>query len=126
MAPRFEAATPSGAVQVVQGYGAGGWRVSGVEFSGGVLITPERSVAFAATLDSAQADDFAAVLQAEPRIEILLIGTGATMRLLPKPLREALTSTGLAIDPMDSRAAARTYNVLLGEDRRVAALLLPI
>jgi uncharacterized protein len=113
-------------MQVVQGYGPGGWRISGVDHAGAVLVMPERCVAFTAALDSATAQDFAAVTSADPKLEILLVGTGPTMRLLPKALRNALSLAGLAVDPMDSRAAARTYNVLLGEDRRVAALLLPL
>ena len=63
---------------------------------------------------------------ADPKIELLLIGTGAAMNRPPADLMAALAARGLAVDFMDSRAAARTYNVLALEGRRVAAALLPL
>ena len=62
---------------------------------------------------------------AEPRAEIehLLIGTGADM--LPLfDLRAALRERGVPAEPMATGAAARTYSILLGEKRKVAAALL--
>jgi uncharacterized protein len=47
------------------------------------------------------------------------------MQLVPPALRQALRAQGVVIDAMDTGAACRTYNVLLAEDRRVAAALLP-
>ena len=64
-------------------------------------------------------------LAAEPRIDILLFGSGATFALAPAPLRTALGARGIATESMDTGAACRTYNVLMAEDRRVAAALLP-
>ena len=58
-------------------------------------------------------------------IEILLIGCGRRMVPLPKVLREELRAAGIVADAMDTGAACRTYNILLAEDRRVAAALLP-
>ena len=62
-----------------------------------------------------------AVFAAEPRIEILLIGSGATFEMAPAPLRKALSARRIAVESMDTGAACRTYNVLMAEDRRVAA-----
>jgi uncharacterized protein len=46
------------------------------------------------------------------------------MRPVPAALRQALKDAGIGVDAMDTGAACRTYNVLMGEDRRVAAALL--
>jgi uncharacterized protein len=48
------------------------------------------------------------------------------MELVPRSLRDPLRAAGIVIEPMDSGAAARTYNVLLSEDRRVAAALIAL
>ena len=60
-----------------------------------------------------------------PPIEILLIGSGATFEMAPAALRSALGARGVSIESMDTGAACRTYNVLMAEDRRVAAALIP-
>ena len=59
-------------------------------------------------------------------VELLLLGCGARMQQVPGPLRQALRDAGIVVEPMDTGAAARTYNILLGENRRVAAALIAI
>ena len=71
-----------------------------------------------------QSFDF--VRSAEPAVEILLLGSGPKMGLLPSKLRRELRDAGIVVDVMETGAACRTYNVLLSEDRRVAAALLPV
>ena len=58
-------------------------------------------------------------------IQILLLGCGRRMQPVPQAVRQALRQAGIVVDAMDTGAACRTYNVLLAEDRRVAAALLP-
>ena len=65
------------------------------------------------------------MFSAEPPIEILLIGSGAAFELAPPALRQALGARSIALECMDTGAACRTYNVLMAEDRRVAAALIP-
>lgn len=111
----------------IQGYTAGGYRVGGETHMGGVILTPERAETWPVSdLAAASVADFALVTTQEPKIEVLLLGTGPAMTCPPVELLEALKATGLAVDFMDSRAAARTYNVLVAENRRVAAALLPL
>lgn len=111
----------------IQGYTAGGFRAGGALHEGGLILTPERMATWPIRdLNAASVEDFALVTTQEPRIEVLLLGTGPTMTRPPAVLIEALKATGLAVDFMDSRAAARTYNVLVAENRRVAAALLPL
>ena len=124
MSPRFEAQAMPGGVPVIAGYSAGGFRIGGEAMTGAVLVLPTGAVTWpVASLDALLPDDFAAV---GPDIEVLLLGTGATMQRPPRSLLDALKARHLPLDFMDSRAAARTYNVLVGEGRRVAAVLLPL
>ncbi len=57
--------------------------------------------------------------------EILLIGTGLKHRLLPTAVTQPLLSLGIGVEAMTTEAAARTYNILMTEGRRVVAALLP-
>ncbi|MCA3254004.1 MAG: Mth938-like domain-containing protein [Alphaproteobacteria bacterium] len=108
----------------MQGYAAGGFRVAGASYAGGVLVLPTGVAPWTAgPLAALTADDFAAI---GSEIEVVLLGTGATMARPARALSEALTARGVALDFMDSKAAARTYNVLAGEGRKVAAALLPL
>ena len=62
----------------------------------------------------------------EQATEILLIGCGPRMQMLPPGLRQALKAIGVVAEPMDTGAACRTYDILISEGRRVAAALLPM
>ena len=66
-------------------------------------------------------DDFGLLLDRSP--EIVLLGTGATTIFPPRELVFAMARRGVGFEIMDTRAAARTFNVLVGEERRVAAVL---
>lgn len=57
--------------------------------------------------------------------EVILIGTGATQIFLPVAITQPLMALGIGIEIMNTHAAARTYNILMSEDRRVLALLFP-
>ncbi|KAI9064845.1 DUF498-domain-containing protein [Trametes sanguinea] len=61
-----------------------------------------------------------------PKPEILLIGTGERLEMLPSALRQYLIKIGVQVDVMNTRNACSTYNLLAEEGRRVAAALLPI
>ena len=108
--------------QVIERYGAGGFRVSGQLYPGAVLVFPDRTVIWegaAATVESL------APVVAHGGVELLLLGLGRRMTPVAVSLRAALRASGIAVEAMDTGAACRTYNVLLAEDRRVAAALLP-
>jgi uncharacterized protein len=62
----------------------------------------------------------------EPAAELLIIGCGARFAAPPKGLRQDLRARGIAVEWMDTGAACRTFNVLLGEDRRAAAAILAV
>ena len=58
--------------------------------------------------------------------EFLLLGTGAELRRPPAAFRAAMDAAGLGVEAMDSRAAARTWGLLRGEERWIAAALMPL
>ncbi len=97
--------------------------------AGSVLVFPEQTVAWPvgdiAGLTEASLAGVAAAGDAGT-IDLLLIGCGPRMVLIPAKLRAALRSHGVVIEPMDTGAAARTYNVLAAEGRKVAAALIAV
>ncbi len=110
--------------QVIESYGASGFRVSGNSYDGAILVLPQATHSWpVAALADISAATLAPVIDAG--IQILLLGCGRHMLLVPPALRQELRAHGVVIDAMDTGAACRTYNVLLAEDRRVAAALLP-
>jgi uncharacterized protein len=111
--------------QVIDSYGVAGFHVSGAAYEGAILVFPDATVSWPV---ERFADITAASLQpllAHGGVEVLLLGCGARMQPVPVVLRQELRSAGIVVDAMDTGAACRTYNVLLAEDRRVAAALLP-
>jgi uncharacterized protein len=112
---------------LIDGYGPGRLRVGGALYERPILVLPEGvrdwPVASFASLSRAS---LAAVLAATPPVEILIVGCGARVILVPPALRQELREAGLKLDAMDTGAACRTYNLLLAEDRRVAAALIPL
>jgi uncharacterized protein len=113
--------------QMIESYGGGRFRINEVDYEGAVLVFPERSMPWpVASFAELSEESFALVAQAEPRVELLLLGCGPKMALLPSRLRQAVRAQGIVIEVMETGAACRTYNVLLAEGRRIAAALLPI
>lgn len=113
--------------QLIQGYGSGGFRIANTRHEGSVLVFPDRTVVWpVATFDAATAESLGDVTVTQPKIEILLIGTGPRMQIVPPALRTHFRGLGIMVEAMDTGAACRTYNVLMSEDRRVAAALIAI
>ncbi len=113
--------------QVIGSYGGGGFVVSGERHEGSLLVFPEATAPFAATNWSEMTlDHLAAVIAAEPKVEVLLMGCGAAIQPLDPAIRAGLREHRIGIELMDTGAACRTYNVLMAEDRRVAAALIAV
>ena len=70
--------------------------------------------------------DLAPLLALDPAPEFLLLGTGPSLAQPPRALRETLEGRGIGLEVMDSRAAARTWGLLRGEERWIAAALMPL
>jgi len=112
---------------VIEGYGGGGFRVAGVVHSGSLIVLPSGAVTWeVAEFAQIDAVSLPPALFGDAGIELLLLGCGARMKMVPAPLRAALREAGAVVEAMDTGAAVRTYNVLLGEHRRVAAALIAV
>lgn len=113
--------------QLVEGYGDGGFRVTGTVHRGPVIIFPERCVAWPdGAIETLSVDSLAPVFEGDDVPEILLIGCGTSARFILPSLRAEIRARGPVVDAMDTGAACRTYNVLMSEARRVAAALIPV
>jgi uncharacterized protein len=111
--------------QIIERYAASGFRVSGVIHHGPILVFPDLTVAWdAASASDVTWETLAPVID-HGGVEILLLGLGRSTSPVPAALRTALRTAGIALEAMDTGAACRTYNVLVAEDRRVAAALIP-
>jgi uncharacterized protein len=111
---------------VVQGIGPRGFSVDGGIYPG-LLLSPERADAWAPpALANLSIADVEPLLGLQPPPEFLLLGTGAKLAFPPRTLVRALEERGVGVEPMDSRAAARTWGVLRAEQRWIVAALMPL
>lgn len=111
----------------IDAWGGGGFRVSGLWRPGSLLILDDQPCDWSvATLSDLTADSFAEVFAAGGAVEFVLLGTGRANALPPRPVRDALKAAGVGLEFMSTEAAARTYNVLASEGRRLAAALIAV
>jgi uncharacterized protein len=110
--------------QLIERYGPSGFRISGVIWRGPVLVFPDQTLPWTTAAGALSLETLRPVV-VHGGVEILLLGLGSRMSTVARDLRASLREQGIAIEPMDTGAACRTYNVLAAEDRRVAAALLP-
>ncbi|MGC2414616.1 MAG: Mth938-like domain-containing protein [Stellaceae bacterium] len=108
--------------QIIERYAPSGFRVAGTVYLGPVLVFPDRTVAWE---PAAPTEEGLAPVVEHGGVELLLLGLGRHMAPVAAALRAAFKARGIAIEAMETGAACRTYNVLLAEDRHVAAALLP-
>ncbi len=101
-------------------YGPGFFRLAGEVHEGSLVVTPAGHRRWGGL------DDAATLLALAGEVDFVLIGTGAEMAPVPTSLREALEAAGIGVEPMSTGSACRTYNVLLGEGRRLAAAVLAL
>ncbi len=114
----------SSAINVIRSYGNGELRVNDAAYRGAVILSAATLIAEpnVQNLDDLLALDVARVLALEP--ELILVGTGAR-QVFPAPAFGAqFMRAGIGFEVMDTSAACRTFNVLVSELRRVAAILL--
>ena len=110
----------------IEAYGAGGFRFADMSHRGSILALPSGVRAWNATTPAEITPETLAPVLAEPTgaIELLIVGTGSTLAPLSAPVRDALRAGGLRVDFMATGSAVSTYNILLGERRRVAGAFL--
>lgn len=109
---------------VITGTGSGWVRIGVLEYRENLVLTAETIVTGWAGggFDALAASDFDGLLRLEP--DLVVFGTGATLRFPHPGLTRALTDARIGLEVMDTAAACRTFNILAAEGRRVAAALL--
>ncbi len=111
----------------IEAYGNGGFRFADMSHRGSILALPSGIEAWpVGDATEITTEAVGRIVAEASAIDILLIGTGATMTPLIRATREALEAAGLFPDLMSTGAAVRTYNVLLSEERAVAAALVAV
>ena len=104
----------------IDGYGPGFFRIGGVVHEGPLALLPSGPRSWSGLTDM---NVFLATAEA---FDTLIVGTGARFELLAAETRAALEAAGIGVEAMTTGSACRSYNVLLAEERRVAAALIPV
>ena len=119
--PHFPRSAP------IDGYGNGGFAFAGMSHRGSLLCLPDSIWTWDVT-QPGQIDrhSLQRVFEAANSIDTLIIGTGREVWIPPMGLRNALRTVKVVLDPMQTGPAIRTYNVMIGERRRVAAALIAV
>jgi uncharacterized protein len=111
----------------IDAYGNGGFRFADMSHRGSILCLPSGIYGWDMVEGGdIDADSLDRVLAEAGEIEVLLVGTGKGLVPLKRPLREALRAGAISSDPMSTGAAVRTFNILLAENRAVAAALIAV
>jgi uncharacterized protein len=112
-------------VNLIRGYAAGAVRIGERLVSAPCIVAADTLITEweAPSATELTASHLGPVFALNP--QVVLLGTGAVQRFPDAQVREAFASRGIGLEPMDFRAACRTYNILVQEERRVVALLFP-
>lgn len=111
----------------IDAYGNGGFRFADMSHRGSILCLPSGVHGWnPVSPPILTIADLELVLEQANDIEVLLVGTGMDLRRIPENVRAVLREHNISSDPMSTGAAVRTYNVLLAEDRAVAAALIAV
>ena len=111
----------------IDAYGNGGFRFAGMSHRDSLLCLPSGmqswSVGGAADITL---ENLEPIFAAADQIDVLLVGLGAEITGFDKAIRQALRERGIIVEAIATGGAVRTYNVLLAEDRAVAAALIAV
>ncbi|KMO19384.1 Mth938-like domain-containing protein [Methylobacterium platani] len=111
----------------IDAYGGGGFRFAEMSHRGSILALPSGVRAWEVTEPAGITPASLGPLLAEAGgVDLLLLGTGAEIVFAPDSLRRHLKEAGIGLDVMQTGAAARTYNILMAENRKVAAALIAV
>jgi uncharacterized protein len=112
-------------VAPIEAYGNGGFRFAGMSHRGSLLCLPSGIYAWEPP-DPLDVASLAPALAERGALRVLILGTGERQVFPPPAVRRAFADAGVALEPMDTGAACRTYNVLLAEGRPLGAALVAV
>jgi len=111
----------------IDAYGNGGFRFADMSHRGSILVLPSGVRAWPVNSIAELTDEaFEPVFEEADALELLLLGTGLDVAGIPSSFRERFREARIGLDVMQTGAAARTYNILLAENRRVGAALIAV
>jgi len=111
----------------IEAYGKGGFAFADMSHRGSLLCLPDGIWAWSVTKpDEIDETALARVFAVAHSIDTLIVGTGTDLWVPPNALRQALRTVKVVLDPMQTGPAIRTYNIMVGERRRVAAALIAV
>lgn len=112
---------------IIDAYGNGGFRFADMSHQGSLLFLPDGVYQWPVSqADKLSPRDFAQIYTQIKQIDLLLLGTGDIIMAPPETVRAACQVSGVNIEAMTTGAAVRTYNILIGEQRPVAAALIAV
>lgn len=115
--------------QIIETYGDGRFRVAGMVHKGSVIVFSTRTIGWdIRSISVLTIESLAPVIEGTEagEVELLLLGCGPRLAMIPRDLRSALRVRNIVVELMDTGAAARTFNVLMAEGRRIAAALIAV
>ena len=111
----------------IEAYGKGGFAFADMSHRGSLLCLPDAIWAWPVTRpEEISRASLQRVFASANNIDTLIVGTGSDVWLPPSDLREALRRVKVVLDAMQTGPAVRTYNIMIGERRRVAAALIAV
>ena len=112
---------------IIDGYGDGGFRVNGERRDGALIVLEDHAVSIPAMdLQSLTLDMLQPLIDCADTLDVVIFGMGERMEFIPADIGQRLQALNVGSDPMDTGAACRCFNVLVTEDRRASAVLLPV
>lgn len=111
----------------IDAYGNGGFRFADMSHRGSMLCLPSGMHAWdVASARDISLDNLAPVFAAADEIDVLLVGLGKDIAGFDPVIRAALRERKIIVEAVATGGAVRTYNILLGEKRAVAAALIAV
>jgi len=111
----------------IEAYGNGGFAFADMSHRGSLLCLPDAIWAWPVTKpDEINELSLQRVIANAASIDTLIIGTGTEVWIPPSWFRERFRKVSVVIDAMQTGPAIRTYNIMIGERRRVAAALIAV
>ena len=118
---------PNATRNVITGYGNGGFRIGDRRHEGSLIVFPDVVMAWpVAGMPDVTPAVLAEVVARSQRVDILLLGCGDASGEPARDVRDFLRPNGIVVDAMTTGAACRTYNILMAEERLVAAALVAV
>ncbi len=116
--------SPTQQYQTVTGYDDGAVEINAKRYDASLTVLPERPPQpwDVDSFEDLTTSHFEAIEAEAP--DVVILGTGARQRFIHPRLVAALTARRIGVECMDNKAACRTYNILMGEGRKVTLALI--